>query len=174
MTRSKTWIAVLAAAGCLACSPVLDWREFVPEGTDLGVSFPCRPDRHARAVLVAGAKVQMDMLVCGAGGATFALGFFDVDDPARIAPSLAELRATAIGNVRGRDAQAAPLQIKGMTPNEQAVRLSVQGALPDGAAVQAHAAFFTRGLRIYQATVIGAKPTAQAIDTFFGGLKFAN
>ncbi|MEP7099897.1 MAG: hypothetical protein ABI781_05275 [Burkholderiales bacterium] len=171
MTRPTTLIAALAAACSAACSPTLDWREFVPEGTDISISFPCRPDRHARAVIVVGAKAQMEMLSCSAGDATFALAFVDVTDPARVGATLAELRATAASNLQASP-QNAPLQIRGMTPNEQAARVTLAGKLPDGAAVQEHAAFFTRGLRVYQATVIGAKPLPQVVDTFLGGLKF--
>ena len=59
-----------------------------------------------------------------------------------------------------------------MTPNDQAGRMVVSGRLPDGAAVQEHALFFVRGLRVYSATVIGAKPVPQAVEIFFGGLRF--
>jgi hypothetical protein len=172
MPRPTVLIAWSAALAAAACAPTLDWREFVPEGSDVRVSFPCRPDRHARPVALAGTPVQMQMLVCSAGGATFALAFLDVADPARVGATLAELRRIAVGNVQGAAPQLAPLQVPGMTPNEQAARLSVSGRLPDGAAVQEHAAFFTRGLRVYQATVIGARPPPQAVDTFIAGLKF--
>jgi hypothetical protein len=172
MTRPNTSIAALAVACGAACSPTLDWREFVPEGSDLSVAFPCRPDSHARAVVVAGAKARMSMLVCAADDATFALSFVDVADPSRVSVTLAELRDIAVTNVRGREPRVTPLQIRGMTANDEAVRLSVAGQLPDGAAVQEHAAFFARGLRVYQATVVGAKPAPQAVETFLGGLKF--
>ena len=171
MTRSTSFIAVLAAALGAACSPVLDWREFVPEGTDIRVAFPCRPDRHARAVSVAGAKAQMQMLACSAGDATFALAFVDVADPARVGATLAELRATAASNLQASP-QNAPMRIKGMTPNAQAARVAIAGKLPDGSTVQEHAAFFARGLRVYQATVIGVQPAPQVVDTFLAGLKF--
>jgi hypothetical protein len=165
--------AIVAAAACLsACSPALDWREFVPQGSGLSVNLPCRPDHHARSVVLGSATVQMNMLVCSAGEATFALSYFDVADPARISKTLIDWRAAALGNVQARDAQTAPLQIKGMTPNAEAVRVSAAGRLPDGAAVQEHVAFFVHGLRVYQAAVIGAHPSAEAVDTFFGGLKF--
>lgn len=172
MTQPATLIAAFAAACSAACSPTLDWREFVPEGTDISVAFPCRPDRQGRAVAVAGSRAQMEMLACSAGDTTFALAFVDVADPARIGPALAELRATAVSNLQGASMQSTPLQIKGMTPNEQAVRITIAGKLPDGAAVQEHAAFFARGLRAYQATVIGARPLPLAVDTFIDGLKF--
>ena len=172
MTRPTTWIAAFAAACGAACSPALDWREFVPEGSEISVSFPCRPDRHSRPVVLVGAKAQMEMLVCTASDATFALAFVDVTDPTRVGATLAELRAIAVANVRGGEPQVAAVQIRGMTPNDRAGRLSVAGKLPDGAAVQEHAAFFTRGLRVYQATVIGAKPSPEAVEIFIAGLKF--
>lgn len=172
MTWSTSFLAALAAACVAACSPALDWREFVPDGSDISVSFPCRPDRQARAVVVAGTKAQMQMLACSAGAATFALAFIDVADPARVGETLAALRATAVSNLQAASPQSAPLQIKGMTPNEQAARMVIAGTLPDGGAVQGHAAFFARGLRVYQATVIGVSPAPLAVDTFIGALKF--
>lgn len=172
MFRSRTLIATLAAVCSAACSPALDWREFVPEGTDIRVAFPCRPDRQARAVVVAGSRTQMQMLACSAGDATFALAFVDVADPSRVGATLIELRATAASNLQSKSPQSAPLQIRGMTPNEQTARLTISGKLPDGAAVQAQAAFFARGLRVYQATVVGARPLPELADIFIGGLKF--
>jgi hypothetical protein len=123
-------------------------------------------------VALAGATVQMQMLVCSADDATYALSFVDVADPARVGDTLVELRRIAVGNVQGVKPQVAPLQIRGMTPNAQAARLTVSGRLPDGAAVQEHAAFFVRGRRVYQASVIGAQPAAAAVETFIAALKF--
>jgi hypothetical protein len=172
MTQPKAWIAMLAVSCLVACSPALDWREFVPEGSGLRVTFPCRPDRHTRPVMLAGAKTQMDMLVCTADEATYAVSFVDVAEPSRVSATLLELRTAAVGNVQGAAPLAVPWQIKGMTPNDEARRLSVPGRRPDGVVVQMHVAFFTRGLRVYQATVIGALPTPQAVEVFFSGLKF--
>ncbi len=172
MTRLRNFIAALAATCSVACSPALDWREFVPEGTDIRVAFPCRPDRQARAVVVAGSRTQMQMLACSAGEATFALAFLDVTEPARVGATLAELRATAASNLQSASPKSGPLQIRGMTPNEHAARLTVHGTLPDGAAVRAEAAFFARGLRVYQATVVGAAPSPALADVFIGGLQF--
>lgn len=135
-------------------------------------TFPCRPDRHARVVEVAESKARMEMLVCAAGGSTFALSFFDVADPARVTATLAALRAVMMANVQGVLPRLVPAQVNGMTPNPEAVRLSLDGRLPDGAAIHAHAAFFVKGLRVYQATVIGAEPGPQVIEPFFDGLKF--
>lgn len=170
--QPTTMIAALAAvvAG-LACSPTLDWREFQPEDSGITVVFPCRPDRHARAIVVAGHAVRMEMLVCSAGGATFALAFADLPDPAAVASALAELRALAASNIAAAPAPPASLPVPGMTPNPQAARVMLSGTLPDGVAVQEQAAFFAKGLRVYQASVLGPHPVDDAADTFLAGLK---
>jgi hypothetical protein len=165
-------VVAMLALGAAACAPALDWREFVPEGSGIGVAFPCRPDRHERAVTLAGRRAPMQMLVCSAAEMTFALSFVDIADPAGVAPALVDLRETAVRNVQGVAGAPLALQIAGMTPNVAAGRIVVVGRLPDGAAVQSHAAFFVRGLRVYQAMVIGAKPAAPAVDAFISGLKF--
>lgn len=172
MTRPTFLIAALAATCATGCSPTLDWREFVPEGTDISVSFPCRPDRSARAVTVADARVTMEMLACSAGDATFAVAFVDVADPARVGATLAGLRAVAVSNLGAPSPPVVPLQVRGMTPNVQSARLTIDGKLPDGASIREHVAFFARGLRVYQAAVIGVRPAPQAVETFFEGLKF--
>ncbi len=172
MTLSYTPLALFAVLSLGACSPALDWREFTPAGSGIGVSFPCRPDRQTRAVTLVQTRVTMEMLTCSASDATFALAYADLTDPARINTALAELRAAAIGNLGGSLPALSPLQINGMTSSDEAGRIALTGHLPDGASVHEHAALFTRGLRVYQATVIGADPPAAIVDTFMAGLKF--
>jgi hypothetical protein len=173
MTAPKRWIAAIAATCCVACSPTLDWREFVVDGSDLTVAFPCRPDRYARTVVLVGERMQMTMLTCTVAGSSYAISFVVVADPGRVSAALAELRIAAVSNVQGREPHLAPLSVRGMTPNDEAMRLAIVGHLPDGIGVHEHAAFFARGMRAYQATVIGVEPAAQAVEPFFGGLKFS-
>jgi hypothetical protein len=161
---------VLAALG--ACSPTLDWRETAAEGSGIVAMFPCRPDRHARTVELAGSKLKMEMLVCAAGGATYALSFVDVPEPARVNAALAELRAAALRNVQALAPNMTSANIGGMTPNAEAVRVAASGRLPDGAGVQVHAVFFAKGLRVYQGSIIGARPGAEASETFLSGFRF--
>jgi hypothetical protein len=162
----------LLLVGVAACSPTLDWRETAAEGSGVVAMFPCHPDRHARTVELAGSKLQMEMLVCPAGGTTYALSFADVADPARVGVALAELRATALANVQAAQPQLTPAQVSGMTPNAEALRVTAVGRLPDGAVVQQRAVFFAKGLRVYQGTMIGAKPALEASEIFFSGFKF--
>jgi hypothetical protein len=172
MNRVHLLMVALLVGDLCACAPAFNWREFVPEGSRVVATFPCRPDRHARLVTVAQARVRMEMVVCAAGGSTFALAFLDVADPGRVMATLDDLQAIALANVQSDQPQRAPTQVRGMTANSQSVRLSAQGRLPGGDAVQVHAAFFAKGLRVYQATVVGAAPAPQVVEIFLGGLKF--
>jgi hypothetical protein len=172
------------AAGLLAllivgCSPTLDWREQLVPGTGLVTTFPCRPDRHARVLQLSGAPVRMEMLVCPAGGATYAVGFLDVASPDEVPIALVALRVAFLGNVQAGGAaaghpppQALGLAIAGMTPSIEAGQWGVQGRRPDGTPLSARGGFFAHGLRIYQAVVVGSALPADAVDPFFGGLKF--
>ena len=162
----------LAVASLGACSPTLDWRETAAEGSGVVALFPCRPDRYARTLELVGSKLKMEMLVCPAGGATYALSFVDVPEPARVNPVLAELRMAVLGNVRAETPSSSPARIAGMTPNAEALRVAAAGHLPDGAAVQVRAVFFAKGLRVYQGSVIGAKAAAETDEIFLSGFRF--
>lgn len=165
-------LAAVAASWLLvACSPVFDWRELQPEGSGVAVQFPCKPDRHARPQRLAGQRVVMEMLVCEAGGVTFALSFADVPDPATVGAALEELRGLAIGNVAGTLTGSQPARVPGMTPHEQALRLAIDGRLPDGRAVGEHVVLFARGLRVYQASLLGGKLPAEPVDAFVASLR---
>ncbi len=155
----------------VACSPALDWREFQPEGSGVVASFPCKPDRHARSIDLAVQRVRMELLVCEAGEARFALGYFDVAEPARVSQALIELRRLAAGNLGAKGDDALPVAVPGMTPNDHALRLRLDGRQPDGSVLQEHAVLFTKGLRIYQATVLGRQVPPDAADTFFAALR---
>jgi hypothetical protein len=163
---------VLGALLLGACSPALDWREVRAESGALAL-FPCKPVKETRAVVLAGAKTSMTMRACQAAGVTYALASAELGDPARIAPALAQLKSNLVGNIGGTAPAARPLVLAGMTPSAEAQRVDAQGALPDGAPVRQSSAFFARGTWVFQATVMGPKPAAEAVETFFEGLKFA-
>jgi hypothetical protein len=169
--RPTTTSAMLAmAVALLACSPTLNWRELRPEGSGIAMSFPCKPERRVRDVVLPGHRVRLQMLSCAAGGATYALAFADLPDPAAVAPALAELREQAAANIGAGPAALSPLQVAGMTPNPQAGRVALSGHLPDGSAVQLQAAFFAKAMRVYQASVVGSGPGGEAAQTFLAAL----
>jgi hypothetical protein len=167
----KLWPVCVLTCLFVGCSPALDWRETRAEGAEVVAMFPCKPDHHARDVRLAGASPRMEMWVCKASGASFAVSFIDAAEPAAVGALLAELRALATGNIAGAVKASLPFAVPGMTANPQAARVVMQGRLPDGAVVQEEAAFFVKGLRVYQASVIGERLSPEMTDNFFAGLK---
>ncbi len=119
---------------------------------------------------MAAMDLRMRMYSCNAAGTTFSLTYLDAAQAAQVAPLLAELRARAAANVGGA-AAVRPFSAPGATPNEQSAALQIEGHLPGGLRVTEHAAFFVRGLRLYQATAIGESVSPVAVETFFGAIK---
>jgi hypothetical protein len=169
LRRALTTILALACAAA-ACTPTLDWRELRIDG--LLALFPCKPAGHARKLALAGVAVDMTVTACSTGGATYAVGFADVGQPALVAQALDELAAAAARNIDAKGAQAAtPLHIEGMTPNPRAGRWVFAGRRGDDQRVEEQVAVFARGTRVYQATMVGVKLDSEAIDMFFGALR---
>jgi hypothetical protein len=169
--RSVAAIALaLVAAGC---APALDWREARPEGSRVVLMFPCRPHDQERSVALAGVVVPMRMHACSAGGANFALAALETGDPARVTPELAALRGQLLGNLSGTATEQRPLALAGSTPNPESARVRIIGKRPDGTPVVADAAFFVRGLTLYQATILGSNdaPGPKAVGTFFDAIR---
>lgn len=171
MRRTLLPLATTAALVATGCSPALDWREFQPEGSGIVATFPCKPDRHVRTVKLAVQTVRMEMLACAADDTQFALAFFDLDDPAKVATALDELQGLAAGNLGASERQARRAQVAGMTPHPEAAQLKLQGRQPDGSTLQEEALFFAKGLRVYQATVLGRTLRPGAAETFLAGLR---
>jgi hypothetical protein len=165
---------LVAALGLAACSPSLNWREIRPEASELVALFPCKPDRFARTLMLAGNSVEMRLMSCSVDGVTYALSYAALEDAARISPALKQLRDAAAANIGGQARQGAPFAVAGMTPQALAQRWRLQGHAADGAAVHEQIGLFSKGLRVYQATVVGPQLDAEAAEVFFGGLKFAS
>lgn len=167
--------ALAVATAVLACSPVFDWREARPEGSGAVLMFPCRPAQHRRTVRLSTAMVPMQLHSCRSGGATFALGVVEVAEPADVTPFLAALRASVLANLAGTAGEQDASSPAGATPNPQSGRIAVVGTGQDGRHVVARAAFFVKGLRLYQATVLDADDARgrEAVDTFFGSIRLS-
>jgi len=171
MYRFSVPLATVLVAALSGCAPTLDWREFQAEGSGIVAAFPCKPDRHSRSVALAAQTVRMEMLVCSAGDVTFALSFADLSDPGKVGATLAELQSLAASNLGAARTDRIDLVVPGMTPSPNASRLRLEAMQSNGASLQEQATFFAKGLRVYQATVLGKKVSAEAADTFFAGLR---
>jgi hypothetical protein len=165
-------VTLSLACAMNACTPTLDWRDVRPEGSGLQALFPCKPDGHARHLALAGAAVELTLFACTAGGSTYAVAFADLGQPQLVEPALAELMAAAARNIDAKGTPViVPLHVAGMTPNFRAGQQAFSGRLADGLAIEEEVAVFARGTRVYQATMVGARLEAQAIEMFFGALR---
>jgi hypothetical protein len=171
MSWTSLWRCGLAALAAAACSPDLNWRETRVAESDLVALFPCKPKRLMRELSLAETRVRMVLATCSAAGATFALAHADMADAGKVHAALTELRRSAAVNIGGTPQRMAALTVPGMTPNPLAERVAIVGRGPDGEPVQEQAGFFSRGTRVYQATVFAPKLDGAAADTFFSGLK---
>lgn len=163
--------ALGVALGVSACAPTLDWREVRPEDGRWVALFPCKPKTHARSVELAGAQVRIHLYACTAAGHTYALSWADLGDPSRVTPALRMLRQATVANLDAPEPVPQPLQVPGMTPNPEALRVRVSGHLPDGQAVTHVAGYFAHATRIHQVNVVGPEPPEEAVQTFFEGLR---
>lgn len=167
-TAAAGLVALLALSGC---SPTFDWREARP-ADGLTLLFPCRPAEATRVVAIAGARETMSLWSCSAGDITFAVSRVDVADPARVGPLMGALRDALVGNVAASSPQVIAATVPGATSHPLAQRLVLRGQRADGTPLEVHGQFFSQGLRVFQATVVGSRLDPQALDLFFSSLKF--
>ena len=163
--------ACLMPGALAACSPALDWRQVRPDGWGLQAAMPCRPDQQQRQVALAGAPVALGLVVCSAEGHSFGLASADVGDPARVAPALQALLQAAQANVQGQVLAEQAVVVPGMTPQAGALRRQLAGRMPDGRAVREQVQVFARGLRVFQATVVGPEAGPSQAGPFFEAIE---
>jgi hypothetical protein len=155
------------------CAPQLDWREVQPRGFALKVALPCRPTSVARELPLAGQQVSLTLYACSERGLTFAIASAEVGDPMRVGAVLTELGAAAIANVHGRVIAGSAADVNGMTPHPAALRWRIEGRLPDGQPVVERLVVFSRGARVYQATLIGRQIDDDTAAAFFDSLRLS-
>jgi hypothetical protein len=110
---------------------------------------------------------------CKAAETTFSLAFADAVDPAQVATLLRAWRELTIGNVEGVAAVRPLPTIAGATPSPESQFLRIDGRFPDKRRVVVHAIFFVKGLRVYQATVVGPGDGSrgESLETFFDAIR---
>jgi hypothetical protein len=155
----------------VACGPVLDWRQFQPDGWPLVLSMPCKPGDQQRSIPLAGTTAAWRLLSCSADDHVFAVASADVGDPARVGPALQALAAAAQANVRATIVDDQPAAVPGMTPQAAARRWRLRGQLPDARPVREQVQVFAHGTRVFQASVIGPVADDARAGPFFDALR---
>lgn len=149
-----------------ACSPRLDWREARPTGAGALALFPCKPEIESREQNQGGHRLVMGLAACKAGGQSFSLAWADVAEPAQVGPALEQMRLSLAQRLQARAAAPRLLRVPGMTPHPLALQQALQAE-----GQQAQVAVFARGLKVYQAVMLGPKPDMEAWETFVAALK---
>lgn len=155
-----------------ACSPTFNWREVRAEPTSLRAMLPCKPDKGAREVPMAGRQVELKVLGCDTGGATFAVLFADIGDAGRSDQALAQWKQATLANLRPASAQERGFLPPGGIALPQSLQVVAAGQRADGSKVESHAAYFARGSHVFQAVIYADRLQPELTDTFFSGLSF--
>lgn len=163
---------LLLAAAASGCSPTFNWREVRAEPSGLQAMLPCKPDKATRRVPMGGAQVELSLLGCDTGGATYAVLQAEVADPARPAEILAQWNQATLANMKSERSQAVAFVPPGADALPTSLRVSAQGRRADGSPVRGEAAYFARGRHVYQAVVYAQDPRPDTLQPFFEGLKF--
>ena len=153
--------------GLVACSPSLNWRTVPVE--QLAALLPCKPDHAERQVDLGDKQPTLAMWGCEAGGALFAVSHLRTQAPANPEQVIAAWQLAALRNMPGATSQAMPFKtptLAGTTPTPGAM-VRASGKRPDGQAVQAQLAWFSRGADVYHLAVYAPVLTAAMTDTFF-------
>lgn len=161
-------ILTLALAGA-GCNPVFNWREAHPPQTALTAMLPCKPEQGSRQVPMGGETVELKMLSCETGGATFAIGWAALTDAAHAGPALTQWRAATLANIRARSPVDSRLSLPGAT--DAALLTVAGGQRPDGGAVISQAVYFSQGTQVFQAALYAERPDAEVVQAFFSGLR---
>lgn len=159
-----------------ACSPTLNWREVRTDTNSLRFLLPCKPDTAQKQVPLGPSEVQLNMLGCEAGGATFAVAWAELAPGADTAAVLQQWERLSLQNMRAAapaqaQAEAQPLKVVGAGSEPAPRLLQATGQTADGKAVQGHAAYFSSGSLIVQAVMYAPHISPDAADTFFTSLR---
>lgn len=165
-------IYVLVSLACLtACNPTFNWRDVRPDGTQLALLMPCKPDAAQRTVAMAGQPTELNLLSCDAGGVTFAIAAADVKGAANVPAALAQWQSATLVNMKaGPDTPGAVFRLPGLASAGVLVRATGQRA--NGQVVSSQAAYFAQGSQVFQAVIYADKVSPEVAETFFSGLKF--
>jgi hypothetical protein len=146
MTRLTACLSLLAVllAGAPGCTPSLNWRDVQLGG--LTTLLPCKPDTAARDIVLKDRSYRMDMAGCEAGGAVFAISRVQAGSAAEAPILLETLRQASLALVQAKPAPATPAGALAPT----GLDLQVDGARPDGSALQVHFRWLVQGTYVYQ------------------------
>jgi hypothetical protein len=170
MFRTICAAALLCAGALAACSPTFNWRQVRAEPSSLQAMMPCKPDAAQRPVPMAGHQVELKVLGCDAGSASFALLFTDIGDAGRSGEALAQWKQATLSSLHAAGVKEVPFVPPGGAALRESVQVIAAGKLTDGRSVESHAAYFAKGSQVFQAVIYAPRLQPEWAETFFAGL----
>jgi hypothetical protein len=167
MADMKKLIPILALL-LAACDPTFNWRDYQSTEAKFSAQFPGKPASHTRSIDLNGLKVDMTMTAADVDGALFAVGSATVPDAAQAPAALEAMKTAMVRNVGGTVASEARASANGT----HSVRIQANGSR-NGQPVKLVGRFEARGVRVYQAIIIGPDRavTPENIDQFMSSFK---
>lgn len=185
--RFAATFASLGVIGVLvACSPVFDWRDVLPEQAPFAIVLPGKPAEMTRNINLDGVPVKMKMIGARAGGLAFTAAWAKLSPPddakaandhqGQVQKALAAMQAGMIQNISGEVLKREPRNIELQGPQgDKAGLLPAVFIDATGKAqkrdVRMQAMFAAVGSDIMQFVVVGESFSAEAAATFFESVR---
>ena len=161
----------LALALLPACNPTFNWRDVRPDGSQLALLMPCKPDKAQKTVPIAGQPTELMLLSCDAGGVTFAVAMADVKEASVAAAALTQWQSATLATMKATSPTvSAAFKLPGSSSGGVLVKAAGQRA--NGRIVSSHALYWAKGSQVFQAMLYADKIESDVADTFFTSLKF--
>jgi hypothetical protein len=162
--RSGVGALLIATAALAGCYPELDWRELAWDEGKLKVLLPAKPAKAAREVVLAGEKVQMEMLQSQLSGMAFGVAWSPLPKGDRAAV-LASARDSLLRNIDGKLVTEREVPVRGaLAPGREFTGEGSVAGTPMLLAARIVAAPEVGTGRFYQVVFVGRKDRADKVD----------
>ncbi len=169
MRRPTLLVPILPLMLVAGCSPALNWRKVDPEGAQVSLMFPCKPEREERTQPgPAGQPVVVRSMSCKARGGQFSFTWTDLGDARATSAAMRRMHEGIARQMAPR--ASAPLGVRGIAADPEAFQQAFE-ARPGQPAQQARQAVFSREGRLYQLLLQGERLDAEAWDVFLGSVQ---
>ncbi len=152
-----------------SCSPALNWRKVNPDGAQLQLMFPCKPEREERTQPGPGGKtVTVHSMSCKARGGQFSLTWADLGEAGAVSAAMRRMHESVARQMS--PGASAPLAVRGVASDSESFQQTFEaraGQPPQ----QARQAVFARGGRLYQLLMQGERLDAEAWEVFLGSVQ---
>ena len=158
----------------VACSPAYDWREVTDQGAGYTATFPDKPVKATRSMVIAGETVELTLHSARVDDGFFAVGTIPLKDEqlAKVPEIMVALQAAMQNNIG----------VTGQTPkivsaqNVSWQEIVAEGTINNGKPAVLQARFVQKGKQIVEVIAMGesARLPADVRDQWFSGFRWMN